>query len=78
MTILHWTFQVNGEESGKFGTWVLSRTDPINLSEEWFAQIRLVLRERQGSLSTIFLDLQLRSSSKSQLQTQIRLVFVER
>ena len=44
----------NEEEFGKYGTWVLSRTDPINFSIEWFAQIRFVLREMQGSLSTSF------------------------
>lgn len=50
---------------------------PNYLPEEQIAQIRLVQGETQGSLSTIFSDLQLRPSSKSQLQTQIRLVFVE-
>ena len=50
---------------------------PINFIEEQFAQIQLVLRETQGSLSTIFSDLLLRPSSKSQLQSQIRLAFVE-
>ena len=41
-------------------------------------RIRLVLRETQGSLSMIFSDLLLRLSSKSQLQSQIRLALVER
>ena len=41
-------------------------------------QIRPILRETQGSLSTIFLDLLLWSSSKSQVQSQIRLALVER
>ena len=48
------------------------------LPKEEFAQIQLVLRETQGSLSTIFSDLLLRPSSKSQLQSQIRLALVER
>ena len=69
----------NEEESRKSGTWVLSRTDQINYCKEWFAQIRHVFREMQGSLSTFFLDLLLRPSSKlSQLQIQIQLGFVER
>jgi hypothetical protein len=42
-----------------------------------FAQIRPVQGDTQGSLSTIFSDLQLRPSSKSQLQSQIRLVLVD-
>ena len=78
MTVLRLRFWANEEESGKYGTWVLSRTDPINFKEEHFAQIRPVLRETQGSLSTIFLALLLLSSSKSQLQSQIRLALVER
>ena len=78
MTILRLIFWADGEESGKSGTWVLSRTDRINFSEKWFSQIRPVLTETEGSLSMIFLDWHLRSSSKlSQLQIQIRLVPVE-
>ena len=78
MTVLWLRFWANEEESRKSRTWVLSRTDQINFFKEWFAQIWPVLREMQGSLSTIFSDLLLRPSSKlSQLQIQIRLGFVE-
>ena len=78
MTVLRLRFWANEEESGKSGTWVLSRTNQINFTLERFSQIRPLLRETQNYLSTIFLDLLLRSSSKlSQLQIQIRLVVVE-
>ena len=78
MTVLRLRFGTNEDESGKSVTWVLSRTNQINFSKEWFAQIWPLLRETQGSLSTIFSDLLLRSSSKlSQLQIQIRLILVE-
>ena len=77
MKVLRLRFWANEEESGKSGTWVLSRTGPINFFKERFAQIRPVLRETQGSLNTIFSDLLLRLSSKSQLQSQIRLALVE-
>ena len=78
VTVLRLRFWANEEESRKSGTWVLSRTDQINLFEEWFVQIRPVLREMQGSLRKILSDLLLRQSSKlSQLQIQIRLGFVE-
>ena len=79
VTVLRLIFWANGEWSGKSETWVLSKTDRINFIWEWFAQIRHVLRETEGSLSTIFSDLLLRPSSKlSQLQIQIRLALVER
>ena len=79
MIALQLIFWENGEESGKSGTWVLSRTDCINFFKERFAQIWPVLRETEGSLGTIFSDLLLRPSSKlSQLQIQIRLVPIER
>ena len=78
MTVFRLRFWVNGEEFGKFKTWVLSKTDQINFRKEWFAQIRPVLRETKVYLSTIFSDLLLRSSSKlSQLQIQIWHVPVE-
>jgi len=51
--------------------------DPVNFIEEWFAQIRLLLRETQGSLSMIFSDLLLQPSSKSQLRSQIHLALVD-
>ena len=50
----------------------------LPLIKERFAQIRPVLRETQDYLSTIFSDLLLQPSSKSQLQSQIRLALVER
>ena len=78
MIVLRLRFFSNEEESKKFGTWVLSRTGPTNFINEWFAQIRHVLRETQGYLSMIFSDLLLQPSSKSQLQSQIRLALVER
>ena len=49
----------------------------LTFLNEQFAQIRPVLRETQGYLSMIFSDLLLRSSSKSQLQSQICLDLVE-
>ena len=76
MTVLRLRFWEN--EEGKYGTWVLSRTGPINSIRERFAQIRPVLRETQGSPSIIFSYFLLRPSSKSQLQRQIRLALVER
>ena len=78
MTVLRLRFWENEEEYGKFETWVFSKTGPINFKQERFAQIQPVLRETQGSLSMIFIDLLLQSSSKSQLQSQIRLALVER
>ena len=78
MTVLRWTFWENGEEYGKSETWVLSRTDRINLNEEQFAQIQSILREKKGYLKTIFSDSLLRLFSKlSHLQYQIRPVPVE-
>ena len=78
MTILRLIFWANGEEFGKSRTWVLSKTERINFIKERFAQIWPVLREMEGSLSTIILDLLLRPSSKlSQLQIQIRPIPVE-
>ena len=78
MIVLRLRFWENEEEYGKSETWVLSKTGPINFSKERFAQIRPVLRETQGSLSMIFSNLLLRPSSKSPLQSQIRLALVER
>ena len=78
MAVLRLRFWANEEENGKSGTWVLSRTGPINYFEERFSQIRPVLRDTQGSLNMIFSVLLLRLSSKSQLQSQIRLALVER
>ena len=50
----------------------------LNLGKERFAKIQPVLREMQGYLRIIFLDLLLWPSSKlSQLQIQIQLSLVE-
>ena len=61
MTILRLTFWANGEESQKSGTCILSRTDRIKFSKEWFAHIRHVLREMEGSLNMIFSEYQLQN-----------------
>ena len=50
----------------------------LTFKNEWFVQIRPILRDTQGSLNTIFSVLLLRPSSKSELQSQIRLALVER
>ena len=77
MTVLQLRFWENEEESGKSGTWVLSIMGPINFRKELFAQIRPISSNGQGFLNTIFSVMLLRPSSKSQLESQIRLALVE-
>ena len=70
-----WT---NEEESRKSETWVLSRTDRVNFKTKKCAKIWFVLREKEGSMKTIFSDSLLQPFSKlSQLQYQIQLVPIE-
>ena len=57
MTVLHWMFWENGEESGNSGTWVLSKTDQISFVMRSFPKIQSVLREIKDSLKMIFSDL---------------------
>ena len=78
MTVFHWTYWENGEEYGKYETWVLSKMGRLNFFIEQFAKIWPVLRETEGSLRTIFPDSLLWPFSKFfQLQYQIRPVLVK-